>query len=62
MDKITPANYIRLQRKLCKPDVIITANQLAYEWGVTPEEVCYRVLSEALMKEGIRRKSDNLKK
>lgn len=56
MDKITPANYIRLQRKICNPQVIITVNQLAYEWGVKPEEAAYRILCEAAMKEHSKRK------
>lgn len=56
MDKIKPANYIRLQRKLCNPQIIFAANQLAYEWGLTPEEACYRLLCETLAKEGNKRK------
>ena len=56
MEKIKPANYINIRRKLCNPQVIITANQLAYEWGLTPEEACYRLLNETLMKEHTKRK------
>lgn len=56
MDSIKPKNYIRLQKKLCKPQVIIVANKLAFEWGITPVDACYRVLSEALMKEYEKRK------
>jgi len=56
IEKIKPSNYINLRRKLCNPQVIITANQLAYDWGLTPEEACYRILNEALMKEHIKRK------
>lgn len=62
MDKITPAQYIRLQRKLCNAQVVITAHQLAYEWGLTPEEACYRLLSESLMKEHEKRKLLNQQK
>ncbi len=59
MDKITPRNYIRLQRKICNPQVIITVNQLASEWGLTPEQTCYRILNEAVMKENLKRKNKN---
>ena len=58
MDKITPKNYIRLQKKICNPQVIIIVNKLAYEWGVTPEQAAYRLLTEAAMKEFIRRKNE----
>lgn len=58
MEKITPNNYIRLQRKICNPQVIITVNQLASEWGLTPAEACYRMLNEAVMKENLKRKND----
>lgn len=51
MEKIKPNNYIRLQRKLCNPKVIIIANKLASEWGVTPTEACYRLLNDSLMRE-----------
>lgn len=57
MDKITPRNYIRLQRKICNAQVIITVNQLAAEWGLTPEQTCYRILNEAVMKESFKRKN-----
>lgn len=60
MDKITPNNYIRLQRKICNAQVIITVTQLAYEWGLTPEEACYRILCEAVMKESSKRKNSQL--
>lgn len=56
MNQIKPSNYIRLQRKICKADLIITVNQLASEWGLTPEETCYRILCESLVKEGNKRK------
>lgn len=59
MEKITKANYIRLQRKICNPQVIITVNQLAAEWGVKPEEACYRILNETIMKEHLKRKNTN---
>jgi len=58
MEKITPNNYIRLQRKICNPQVIITVNQLASEWGLTPAEACYRMLNEAVMKENLKRKNE----
>lgn len=58
MEKITPNNYIRLQRKLCNAKVIITANQLAAEWGLTPVEACYKILTESLMKEYNKRLND----
>lgn len=59
MDKIKPANYIRLQRKICNAQVIITMNKLAFDWGLTPEEACYRLLSESAMKEYNRRKKED---
>ncbi len=58
MEKITPRNYIRLQRKICNAQVIITANQLAAEWGTTPAEACYRILNEAIMRENFKRKNE----
>jgi hypothetical protein len=51
MDKIKPNQYINLRRKLCKPQIVITAHRLAAEWGLTPEEACYRFLCEGLAKE-----------
>lgn len=56
MQRITKANYIRLQRKICNPQVIITVCQLAGEWGITPAEACYRILNEAVMKENFKRR------
>ena len=58
MEKLTPKSYIRIQRKLCNPQVIITANKLAAEWGLTPAEACYRLLNESLMKEYNKRLND----
>jgi len=58
MEKITSASYIRLQRKLCNPKIIITANKLASEWGITAAEACYRLLNESLMREYNKRLSD----
>jgi hypothetical protein len=58
MDIITPNQYIRLNKKICNLDIIITANKLASEWGITPVEACYRVLTESLMRESNKRKSD----
>ena len=58
MDKIKPAQYIRLQRKLCNAQVIITVHKMAFEWGLTPEEACYRILNEAIMKEYYKRLND----
>jgi len=60
MKRITPSTYIRLQKKLCNPQVIITANLLAAEWGVTAADACYRILNEALIKESNKRKRENL--
>jgi hypothetical protein len=48
MDIIKPKNYIRLQRKICNAKAIIAANKIAAEKGITPEEACYFILSEAL--------------
>lgn len=62
MDKITPNQYIRLNKKLCNSEIIITAHKLASQWGVTPEQACYRVLGDAMMKESEKRKNENLKK
>ena len=62
MENIKPSDYIRLQRKICNAQVIITANELAYEWGITPEEACYRLLNETLMSENRKRKNEKLKK
>lgn len=59
MEKIKPANYIRLQKKICNPQVIIVMNQLAYDWGVTPEEASYRLFCESAMKEYNKRKTPN---
>jgi hypothetical protein len=58
MDKITPNQYIRLQKKICNPQVIIIMHSLAFEWGVTPEEACYRLLNETAMKEYYKRIND----
>ena len=58
MDKITPKQYIRLQKKICNPQVIIIVNKLAFEWGTTPEQAAYRLLTEAAMKEFIKRKNE----
>lgn len=60
MEKITKSNYIRLQRKICNPQVIITVNQMAAEWGLTPSETCYRILNESVMKENFKRKKERL--
>lgn len=62
MDRITPNQYIRLKKKLCNAEIIITANHLAVEWGLTPVEACYRVLTDALIKESAKRKKENLLK
>lgn len=51
MEQIKPSQYIRLQRKLCNANVIITVHKLAAEWGVSPAEACYRILNEAIMTE-----------
>ena len=61
MDKITPANYIRLQRKICDPKAIIVANKLAAEWGLTPDQACHRLLCETLVIEFDKRKLENVK-
>jgi hypothetical protein len=56
MEKIKPDDYIRIQRKLCNPKVIIAANKIASEKGVTPAEACYNILNETLVKEYEKRK------
>lgn len=58
MEQIKPAQYIRLQRKLCHPHVVITAHRLANEWGLTPEEACYRLICETLIKLHEKNKND----
>lgn len=58
MDRITPNQYIRLNKKICNLDIIVTVNKLASEWGITPVEACYRVLTDSLMKESQKRKAD----
>lgn len=59
MERITPNQYIRLNKKICNSEVIITAHKLAFEWGITPVEACYRILNEAMMKESFKRKNEN---
>ena len=62
MENIKPKNYIRLQRKLCNPQVIIILNKLAYEWGLTPDEAAYRLLNESAMIEYRKRLNDKTNK
>lgn len=58
MDKITPNQYVRLRKKLCNAQVVITAHKLAAEWGLSPAEACYRLLNDALIKEYYKRLND----
>lgn len=61
MERITPNQYLRLNKKICNAEVIITVNKLASEWGISPVEACYRILSDAIMKESFKRKNENKK-
>jgi len=47
----TSINPIRVQRKITNPRVVTIINKLAYEWGLTPAEACYRLINEAAIKE-----------
>lgn len=60
MEKITPNQYIRLQKKLCTPALIITAHKLSTQWGIPPADACYRLLTDALMREYEKIKKENL--
>jgi hypothetical protein len=55
MEQIKPNQYIRLQKKICNASVIITISKMAAEWGLTPSEACYKIITEAAMKEYYRR-------
>lgn len=55
MEQIKPNQYIKLQRKICNANVIITIHKMAAEWGLTPAEACYRIITDTAMKEYYRR-------
>lgn len=51
MERITPSQYIRLNKKICNSKMIITVHRLAGEKLISPQEVCYALLHEAILRE-----------
>jgi len=45
---------IQMQRKIRNPKMISTINKLSVKWGLSQQDVIYKILNEAVIKEADR--------
>ena len=51
MEKVSPKDYIRIQRRICSVTLINAANKLADRDGIPPTQLCFNLLCKAIITE-----------